>query len=49
MKDTPTTPAEKLAASFQVAELEPRLENVWGAANPVPVDPSGPSGQGTSG
>lgn len=27
--------AETLAASFQVAELEPRLENVWGDQPPI--------------
>lgn len=28
MKNT-NTPAAELAANFQVAELEPRLENAW--------------------
>lgn len=44
--DTPATPApasaEALASDFQVAELEPRLENAWlmpggrDVENPVP-------------
>ena len=35
--------AETLAASFQVAELEPRLENVWGDQPPI-ENPTGGTG-----
>ncbi|MDF7815294.1 hypothetical protein [Hymenobacter sp. YC55] len=41
-KNTQDTAAD-LAANFEVAELEPRLENVW--AGEVPVNPVLP-GQG---
>ena len=37
----PAATAEALAAQFQVAELEPRLENVWGdpVETPEPTVP----------
>lgn len=36
--------AEALAANFQVAELEPRLENVWLEVPSGPVLPGGGDG-----
>ena len=52
MKNTNTTAAE-LAANFQVAELEPRLENSWNLSGTppdgAPLCPSGsaPDSNGT--
>lgn len=38
--------AETLAANFQIAELEPRLENSWLMA---PIEPTVPGGGGEGG
>jgi hypothetical protein len=42
--NTPAASAEALAAHFQVAELEPRLENDWLNITPPPALPG--SGDG---